>query len=113
MEHAYYRCGRESGKANVMASLYDASLDKLYQHDWRFNLWFSRPVPWIYAGMLSANQGIGMFAGFPYVRTYTGLNLLNGEYSSLLVFPEMFICEASIWLVHQPVFWRNTMPEMP
>ena len=73
-------------KANVMASLYDASLDKLYQHDWRFNLWFSRPVPWIYAGMLSANQGIGMFAGFPYVRTYTGLNLLNGEYSSLLVF---------------------------
>ena len=51
-------------KANVMASLYDASLDKLYQHDWRFNLWFSRPVPWIYAGMLSANQGIGMFAGF-------------------------------------------------
>mgnify|MGYP000231844668 CR=1 FL=1 len=36
--------------------------------------------------MLSANQGIGMFAGFPYVRTYTGLNLLNGEYSSLLVF---------------------------
>lgn len=73
-------------KVNVMASLYDASLDKLYQHDWRFNLWFSRPVPWINAGMLSANQGIGMFAGFPYVRTYTGLNLLNGEYSSLLVF---------------------------
>ena len=86
MEHAYYRCGGNPVKANVMASLYDASLDKLYQHDWRFNLWFSRPVPWIYAGMLSANQGIGMFAGFPYVRTYTGLNLLNGEYSSLLVF---------------------------
>lgn len=73
-------------RANLMASLYDASLDKLYQHDWRFNLWFSRPVPWIQAGMLSASQRVGMYGGFPYVRTYTGLDLLNGEYSSLLVF---------------------------
>lgn len=73
-------------RANLMASLYDASLDKLYQHDWRFNLWFSRPVPWIQAGMLSASQRVGMYGGFPYVRTYTGLDLLNGAYSSLLVF---------------------------
>lgn len=73
-------------RANLMASLYDASLDKLYQHDWRFNLWFSRPVPWVQAGMLSASQRVGMYGGFPYVRTYTGLDLLNGEYSSLLVF---------------------------
>ena len=73
-------------RANLMASLYDVSLDKLYQHDWRFNLWFSRPVPWIQAGMLSANQRGGMYGGFPYVRTYTGLDLLNGAYSSLLVF---------------------------
>lgn len=43
LEEWVLRVSDRSGKpvrANVMATLYDASLDRLKQHDWYFNLYF-------------------------------------------------------------------------
>ena len=82
-------------KANLMATLYDASLDKLKAHDWGFGLSFPRYVPWLSVGAADNNIPF-VNSRFPSVDMASGMNLINypsctqswntykGDYSTLI-----------------------------
>ena len=53
-----------------MATLYDASLDVLRKHDWRFGLSFPRRAMYVRADFASAFQRLRMYGDFPI--TYPG-----------------------------------------
>lgn len=87
LEEWVLRVSDRSGKpvrANVMATLYDASLDRLKQHDWYFNLYFPRRVPYVYTGSSYEYQRMWLSAEFPYILVTNGMDLLNGKYSRLV-----------------------------
>ena len=73
-------------QAAMLAAMYDASLDKLYSHEWNFNLNFNRNVPWISSGITYNGQNVGLFSSFTYRYAGNGLDLLNGDYSRLYPF---------------------------
>ena len=76
----------KSGKpanANLMAVLYDASLDKLQKHGWGFSIHFPRRVPTVNISMMGWEQQVWMYSQFPWNSTSSGLDLLNGDYSRL------------------------------
>ena len=70
-------------KANLMATLYDASLDAFRKHDWRFGLSFPRSSMYIYAGFASSYQQVQMYSGFVTPYPDEGFDLLYGDYSRL------------------------------
>ena len=75
-----------SGKpvwAQLMATLYDASLETLAPHDWHFSLDFVRRIPY-YRAVLSGGGLSGyLFSDFPYSVPEGGLRVLDGDYSRL------------------------------
>lgn len=76
----------KSGKpaaANLMAVLYDASLDELQKHGWEFSPYFSRRIPVIGINMMAGEQQVWMYSQFPWNSVPSGLDLLNGDYSRL------------------------------
>lgn len=71
-------------RANVMAVLYDASLDRLYGHSWGFGLYFNRAVPYVFTGTMWNGQRAGMYVPFAYHYAGSGLRLDEwGDYSRL------------------------------
>lgn len=76
-------CKGLPAKANLMATLYDASLDKIYLHNWNFKHWFYRSTPYISTTLLSAGQRVGLYGDFTYIFPQEGMDLLHGAYSTL------------------------------
>ena len=73
--------------ANLLAALYDASLDKLQNHQWWFQPNFNRWLPYIGIRSLSHNRPVRWFVHFPYHPNSNGYSLLSRDaYSSLLSF---------------------------
>ena len=70
-------------KANLMATLYDASLDEFRKHDWHFGLSFPRSSMYVYAGFASSYQQVQMYSGFVTPYPDEGFDLLYGDYSHL------------------------------
>ena len=70
-------------KANLMATLYDASLDAFRKHDWRFGLSFPRSSMYVRADLASAYQQVQMYSGFVTPYPDEGFDLLYGDYSRL------------------------------
>ncbi len=70
-------------EANLMATLYDASLDVLRKHDWRFGLSFPRRAMYVRADFASAFQRLRMYGDFPITYPGEGFDLLYGDYSRL------------------------------
>lgn len=71
-------------QANLMAVLYDASLDKLHAHNWNFGLAFPRPLPSVRSSLMWNAQSLYLSAADSYVNVKNGLNLINysSSYSS-------------------------------
>ena len=72
-----------AAKANLMATLYDASLDEFRKHDWRFGLSFPRASLYIRADLASAYQMAWMSGNFRVSYPDSGWDLLYGDYSRL------------------------------
>lgn len=70
-------------KANLMAALYDASLDKLVPHRWNFSLWFNRYAPYVGTSSLSEGQRCHLSTYFDYIRVDEGISVVDGDYSRL------------------------------
>ena len=80
------RITRPSGmaaKANLMATLYDASLDEFRKHDWRFGLSFPRASLYIRTDLASAYQMAWMSGNFRVSYPDSGWDLFYGDYSRL------------------------------
>ena len=74
--------------ANLLATLYDASLDKLYKHQWAFHPNFSRHLASIGIRSLAHQNRTMFYIDFPYRENANGYQLLNREtYSRLLAVP--------------------------
>ena len=74
--------------ANLLATLYDASLDKLYKHQWAFQPYFSRHLASIGIRSLAHQNRTMFYIDFPYRENANGYQLLNREtYSRLLAVP--------------------------
>lgn len=70
--------------ANLMAVLYDTSLDRLYAHHWYFNLSFHRFTPYWNSSVLWHGQQVSMYCPFPYRYAGSGLRIDEwGDYSRL------------------------------
>lgn len=69
--------------AQLLATLYDASLDKLYVNDWNFSLNFPRSIPNVGANLIFTGHSIWMYSNFPYTgSTLRGIFWWNA-YSTL------------------------------
>ena len=77
------RSSRMPAKANLMATLYDASLDAFRKHDWRFGLSFPRSSMYVRADLASAYQMVWMSGNFRVSYPDSGWDLLYGDYSKL------------------------------
>lgn len=65
---------KKAADAQLLATLYDASLDKLYVNDWVFNLNFPRSTPGVRANLIFSGHSIWMYSNFPYAgSTLRGL----------------------------------------
>lgn len=65
---------KKAADAQLLATLYDASLDKLYVNDWAFNLNFPRSIPDVRANLIFSGHSIWMYSNFPYAgSTLRGL----------------------------------------
>lgn len=74
--------------AELMASLYDASLDQIYKRDQEFSLWFPRDIPYFnWQGVTANSYSLNMI--FPYKKyvikqaLYDDWNNLSGHVSSI------------------------------
>ncbi len=63
--------------ANVMAELYDASLDKIRPHKWNFGLWFPRPIPNANVRFSSYGGSMSLWNTFSRPFVGEGLNLID------------------------------------
>lgn len=63
-------------KANLMAVLYDASLDKLHPHNWNFGLYFPRLLPSVRSFQMASSQVLNLTTWEPYIDVGNGLNLI-------------------------------------
>lgn len=85
--------GKKAADAQLLATLYDASLDKLYVNDWAFNLNFPRSTPGVRANLIFSGHSIWMYSNFPYAgSTLRGLRWWD-VYSTL---------NAPFWRVPRP-----------
>lgn len=76
---------KKAADAQLLATLYDASLDKLYVNDWVFNLNFPRSTPGVRANLIFSGHSIWMYSNFPYAgSTLRGLRWWD-VYSTLNV----------------------------
>lgn len=76
---------KKAADAQLLATLYDASLDKLYVNDWAFNLNFPRSTPGVRANLIFSGHSIWMYSNFPYAgSTLRGLRWWD-VYSTLNV----------------------------
>lgn len=66
-------------EANMLASAYDASLDKLYPHKWNFGLYFKRNTFRPFTDISQARNEVSVF--FPFGRGYysTGISHIYGD----------------------------------
>lgn len=73
--------------ARLLATLYDASLDRLLANNWSFNLHFDRRVPSVYPSMLYNKSYVGLYAPFYRNAASSVYNELTfaGYYSHLVV----------------------------
>lgn len=69
--------------ANLMTTMYDASLDKLYEHKWGFSLYFPRFLPSASVQMLTGSQAARLYSDLYVEGGGSGLDLLYGDYSDL------------------------------
>lgn len=84
---------KKAADAQLLAALYDASLDKLYVNDWAFNLNFPRSTPGVRANLIFSGHSIWMYSNFPYAgSTLRGLRWWD-VYSTL---------NAPFWRVPRP-----------
>ena len=84
---------KKAADAQLLATLYDASLDKLYVNDWAFNLNFPRSTPGVRANLIFSGHSIWMYSNFPYAgSTLRGLRWWD-VYSTL---------NAPFWRVPHP-----------
>ncbi len=75
-------------QANLLATLYDASLDKLYEHQWTFQPYFNRQLASVGIRSLARHNNTMFYIDFPYRENANGYQLLNrGLYSRLLTVP--------------------------
>ena len=72
-----------SAAANLMATLYDASLDVLRPHSWKFTLRADRFAPTISVRSLRGMQSASAASSFPYLHPDSGLDVIRGDYSRL------------------------------
>lgn len=75
-------------EANMLASAYDASLDKLYPHKWNFGLYFKRNTFRPYTDISQARNEVSVY--FPLGGGYynTGISHIYGnEYSGFMSMP--------------------------
>ncbi len=72
-----------SVEANLMAVLYDASLDALRSHEWRFPLSFQRLPMYVRAGFASVGQQVWISGNFSVVYPGKGTDWLYGDYGKL------------------------------
>ena len=71
--------------ANLLAALYDASLDKLQMHDWSFQPYWSRRIPYVSVSSLSTMSRNMFYIDFPSLLNGNGYNLLTPNLYSKLV----------------------------
>lgn len=84
---------KKAADAQLLATLYDASLDKLYVNDWAFNLNFPRSTPGVRANLIFSGHSIWIYSNFPYMgSTLRGLRWWD-VYSTL---------NAPFWWVPHP-----------
>lgn len=73
--------------ARLLATLYDASLDRLLANNWNFNLYFDRRVPSVHPSNLYNNSYLYLYA--PFYRNATSSVyrelMFSGQYSRLVV----------------------------
>lgn len=73
--------------ANLLATLYDASLDRLQSHDWWLQPSFGRNLPYIGVRSLVFERRTMCHVNFPHIQLLNGYDLLNpATYSSLFPF---------------------------
>lgn len=72
-----------AARANLMATLYDASLDAFRKHDWQFGLSFPRSSLYVRADFAWAYQRVGLSCNVPVAYPGAGWDLLFGDYSKL------------------------------
>ena len=73
--------------AHLLASLYDASLDRIYQHGWQFSLPFNRYTPFVQVTTSSAERSVYLSDRFPVIVAGSGYDLLASDtYSRLTDF---------------------------
>lgn len=72
-------------KANLLATLYDASLDKLEEHDWSFSLYFPRRTSTVSPGILNTREPLRLYSNFPSVYAGSGWALYQSSLYSRLI----------------------------
>ena len=73
--------------AHLLASMYDASLDRIYRHGWQFSLPFNRYTPFVQVMTSSAGRSVYLSDRFPSVVAGNGYELLASDtYSRLIDF---------------------------
>lgn len=92
---------KKAADAQLLATLYDASLDKLYVNDWAFNLNFPRSTPGVRANLIFSGHSIWIYSNFPYMgSTLRGLrwwdvySTLNAPFWRGSASRERFPCKA-------------------
>lgn len=75
--------------ASLLATLYDASLDQLYPHEWRFRLFFDRYVARNYFVDYSPYPYMSLYCRFPRLQDYQGVSAWSDMYTRLYV-PSLF-----------------------
>lgn len=65
--------------ASMLASAYDASLDELYSHDWNFNLYFGRKVPYVDLNSLNLFDKTYIKVGYESIHYDYGTDFIYGD----------------------------------
>lgn len=71
-------------RAAFLASMYDASLDKLFAHNWAFSLSFNRILPGTWPAMAGIRHQAYLHSSLPVKYPGRGFNLLGEEEYSRL-----------------------------
>lgn len=77
-------------RAALLASMYDASLDKLFAHNWTFSLSFSRILPGARPMMVGLGRSAYLYSSMNTVYPGQGFNLLSEDEYSRLFQPSFF-----------------------
>lgn len=77
-------------RAAFLASMYDASLDKLFAHNWAFSLSFNRILPGTWPAMAGIRHQAYLHSSLPVKYPGRGFNLLGEEEYSRLYRSSLF-----------------------